>query len=357
MKNRLILAHPLAPDDIHMFGTGNDGANGAPWLILRDRLRAMGIEIATTWERPDAVEQADCVWLMNVPEELRPGHLSFRTLARTLRRAVRRQPRLNVWQRLEKASRTDRAVLFLWEPEVVIPENYSEVLHHRFARILTWKADLIERGDPYRPLVYPQQSNTPATENPPFERRKLLVNFSGNKTSSHHLELYGARREVIRYMERHHPEDFDHYGPGWSRDFPSWQGTVESKFTVYPHYRFGLCFENMHSVCGYITEKILDCLRAGTVPVYWGSPDIGSAVDEAAFVDRRRFSDTGEMIRFLRDMEKSRWEDMRAAGQAYLASERFARFLPDAFCDTILRGVGLLESDEAGSSTAAPREA
>ena len=39
-------------------------------------------------------------------------------------------------------------------------------------------------------------------------------------------------------------------------------------------YMFSICVENS-KVPGYFTEKIMDCFNTGTIPVYWGDPDIG----------------------------------------------------------------------------------
>jgi hypothetical protein len=140
-------------------------------------------------------------------------------------------------------------------------------------------------------------------------------------------------------METHHLARFDHYGPGWSADFPSWKGMVESKTAVYPGYRFGLCYENMSNVDGYITEKIFDCLRAGCVPVYWGAPDIADRVDPASFVDRRRFDSTPQLISYLEAMPQAQWEQMRNAGLAYLESSGFARYLPQSFAAMFSEGL------------------
>jgi hypothetical protein len=39
-------------------------------------------------------------------------------------------------------------------------------------------------------------------------------------------------------------------------------------------YMFSIAIENS-SYRTYFTEKILDCFATGTIPIYWGSPDIG----------------------------------------------------------------------------------
>ena len=49
---------------------------------------------------------------------------------------------------------------------------------------------------------------------------------------------------------------------------------IENKVDILKDYYFCFAIENgIHS--GYHTEKVLDCFRTGTVPVYIGDPDIG----------------------------------------------------------------------------------
>ncbi len=36
---------------------------------------------------------------------------------------------------------------------------------------------------------------------------------------------------------------------------------------------------------GYTTEKLFDCFKAGTVPIYWGNPEITRDVNPKAFIN------------------------------------------------------------------------
>ena len=48
-------------------------------------------------------------------------------------------------------------------------------------------------------------------------------------------------------------------------------------------FRFNLAFENSQSP-GYVTEKVYDGLSAGTIPVYWGAPDVDEYVPEGSII-------------------------------------------------------------------------
>ena len=70
------------------------------------------------------------------------------------------------------------------------------------------------------------------------------------------------------------------YGTGWS----PFNLPCADKIKTLSQYKYALCFENV-SQPGYITEKIIDCLVAGTVPIYMGAPDIWKRVPNQAMLD------------------------------------------------------------------------
>lgn len=64
----------------------------------------------------------------------------------------------------------------------------------------------------------------------------------------------------------------DRYGD-WRRD----------KINFIGQYKFTIAFENS-SLEGYTTEKMTQPLAAGSIPIYWGSPDVTLDFNEKAFV-------------------------------------------------------------------------
>lgn len=99
-----------------------------------------------------------------------------------------------------------------------------------------------------------------------------------------------------------------------------YKGSCESKYEVLSRYRFSLCFENM-AMEGYVTEKIFDCLYAGTIPLYLGAPDIDQLVPETTYIDCRRFSSWEEMWRVVANIPDSEIQVMRLAGKAFIEGE------------------------------------
>ena len=54
-------------------------------------------------------------------------------------------------------------------------------------------------------------------------------------------------------------------------------------FPFLNQYKFMICFENSKGA-GYVTEKLLNAYAAGTVPIYWGTPEVLTWLNPKAFL-------------------------------------------------------------------------
>jgi hypothetical protein len=71
--------------------------------------------------------------------------------------------------------------------------------------------------------------------------------------------------------------------------------TVDNKIKFLHQYKFNIAFEN-ESSHGYTTEKILDPLLAGAIPIYWGNPDIARDFSPDSYINAMDFSSNEELI-------------------------------------------------------------
>lgn len=72
-------------------------------------------------------------------------------------------------------------------------------------------------------------------------------------------------------------------------------------------YKFTIAFENYPSR-GYVTEKLTDALAAGSLPIYWGAPDVIQDFNPRRFVharDFRNFDELSDYIRYLDQNEEA----------------------------------------------------
>jgi hypothetical protein len=210
--------------------------------------------------------------------------------------------------------------------------------------------------------------------------RSFLVMINGNKAiPGDGRELYSERLKVIEFFAREH--EIDLYGVGWdgppyrvsgrawmpgtvrraarrlehARDHlrgdplllaarKAWRGRVSSKAAVLARYRFSICIENQ-LLDGWVTEKILDCMRAGCVPAYLGAPDVDRWIPPECFVDMRAFDGYAELGSYLRSLGGRELQGYREAGREFLCSERFKPFTKQAFADVFSRIV----AEDAGA--------
>ena len=168
-------------------------------------------------------------------------------------------------------------------------------------------------------------------------RQHRIVVINGNHIPrSFGGELYSKRIEAMASLAKDSLVDL--YGSGWEKwwsprsMWPAYwknrralmsihRGSCRSKIETLSQYRFCLCFENM-AMKGYVTEKIFDCLYAGTIPLYLGAKDIESLIPRDAYVDCRQFGSWTEMRDTVMKMGVPEIQAMREAGRAFLESRR-----------------------------------
>jgi alpha(1,3/1,4) fucosyltransferase len=268
------------------------------------------------------------------------------------------------------------SAFFAFECPIVEPRMYKELPRAQrfFRRIFSWTdADTLLpfTGTPVRldRFWWPQSYDEVHERLWNHRDRGFLVMINTNKLPRlYRNELYTERMRAVAFFTR--TNEIDLYGRGWDgpsvrvgrtrspytfkrfylaarrtlhRYWPdpllvsarqAWKGTVESKSETLARYRFALCFENA-TIKGWITEKLFDCFFAGTVPVYWGAPDVTDYVPSASFIDMRSFSGYDELRRYLHALAPLDVERYREAARAFLASAEFQRFTKQAFVDLV----------------------
>lgn len=77
---------------------------------------------------------------------------------------------------------------------------------------------------------------------------------------------------------------------------------VKDKLSFIHNYKFSLAIENV-SHEGYCTEKLIESFAAGTVPIYWGAPDIAEYFNPKAFINCHDFTSFEEIIERIKDID------------------------------------------------------
>lgn len=253
----------------------------------------------------------------------------------------------------------DRSHLLMLESEVTLPSQWSRRRHLPFRTVFTWNDDW---ADNQKYFKFTHAFRIPKkVHNARFERERLCTLISSGHIAFYRNELYSERIKSIRWFEKNHPEAFEFYGIGWDRpaftgnrivnlcnripglrkwaapELRSWRGPVTNKQDALARYRFAICYENVYGIRGYITEKIFDCMFAGTIPIYWGAEEISDVIPEDCFVDRRRFKSHEDLYEYLTAMSESEHARRIRVIESFLQSKAADQFDAAMVADQLVR--------------------
>jgi hypothetical protein len=260
--------------------------------------------------------------------------------------------------------------LVSFEPPVIAWSLYLDLprLSRLFEHVFLFEGARARVGTCFHSLAFPLPCPPPEQTAPPWRERRFLAMVTSNKALPRVIDArrwLDRPREVslkralaaLRYRPIAHDRyatrlaaidafadraDFDLYGEGWNqrhaaisprqhaRALRVYRGAVHDKLRTLGGYRFALAIENTRFP-GYVSEKLFDCLFAGTIPVYDGAPDALRYVPPEAFVDASLFTDYAALEQFLREMTEADAQHYLGAGQSFLRSPAFERFCGQTF--------------------------
>tara|TARA_B100001059_G_scaffold235120_1_gene279769 strand:+ start:901 stop:1890 length:990 start_codon:yes stop_codon:yes gene_type:complete len=233
--------------------------------------------------------------------------------------------------------------LIVVEPQTIIKRNHQKRSLRVFNKIFTWNDDLIDNN---RFVKYQLSYD--------FDRINIIDNkiqdgycmVVSNKISDHNKENYSFRYKVIDFFNKK-SDQFHLYGVGWEKRVhknyfinyilknfnqtppQSWQGEINSKkdkevkkWKITSKYKYQFAIENTKNINGYISEKIFDCLFAGTIPLYSGCNNINTFIPEECFINLDKFKNLNEAFNFICNLSEDDHEKIKSAGLEFLKSEK-----------------------------------
>lgn len=228
-------------------------------------------------------------------------------------------------------------ILYLFEPPPILPMMWSPDSLQKFkeqvGRIYTYAETLLDNQSFFK-FNYPQSipENQAANKvNFSAQRPYLLTLIGSNHSTDYPGELYTLRRQLVKYFSMV-TEDFHIYGSHW--ELPSYKGRCSNKLEVLRNYTYSLCIEN-YAMPGYITEKIFDSFFAGTIPVYFGAPDVAKHIPSNSFIHLRDFNSMEAMVHRLQSMPTEEIAQYRRNIESFLSGKAFYPFSLDSFADSV----------------------
>ena len=79
---------------------------------------------------------------------------------------------------------------------------------------------------------------------------------------------------------------------------------VTGKYDFIKQYKFTIAFENC-SMPGYVTEKIMQPLEVGSIPIYWGDPEISREFNTKAFINCHDFDNFDHVIEYVQYLDNN----------------------------------------------------
>lgn len=264
------------------------------------------------------------------------------------------------WIRIIK--NTKKNILFIGEPPIVNPFNHMKIFHIFFSKIYTWNDNIVDNKK-YFKYYLPVTTERVKTKLVLFKDKKLLVMMNMNwlpflpfkLLSLQTRELYTERVKAIDFLDKFYPLDLYLYGRGWNRPqkfsikqkifgykkYKTYQGEFDQKdkYKILSQFKFCLCFDN-NEINGNISEKIIDCFKAGCVPVYWGAPNIKKDINYRCFINYREFKNLTDLIEFLKGMSEKTHSEYLKNIKAFLSSKEFyEKWSPEAFARLFAKAI------------------
>jgi len=186
----------------------------------------------------------------------------------------------------------------------------------------------------------------------------VVGNWKYYKQSNHKIRILADNY----FCDRFGPEKYHSYGRGWNPkcfkggagDFvgekielvdgeyhytPPYHGELE----VISKYKFNFCPENSRFE-GYVTEKPIHAMVAGSIPIYLGSPHPDYYLPSDTFIDFGAFiigfskkPSLVALCHYLENMNDSEYQSYRKAMRRFLTSKEADNFSSYIFAQKLVR--------------------
>jgi hypothetical protein len=157
-------------------------------------------------------------------------------------------------------------IAWLMEPPAIHPWSYENIINFedKFDYILTFDETLLKRNPKYIKYIV-GQTRVPDDIANFYPKSKHISLIASNKSMSHgHRYRYEVANSVASKY------NIDLWGYAYKR--------FEDKIEPLKDYQFSIAITNS-KINNYFTEILLDCFRLGTIPIFWGCPNIDEYFD------------------------------------------------------------------------------
>ena len=174
-----------------------------------------------------------------------------------------------------------KKVCWLIEPMELVGVNYEEIKQHHqhFEYVFTHEKSLLDLGKNFRFIPF-GGCWVKKEEQKVYDKTQLVSIISSWK------------KQMVGHRLRH--EIISAYGPRMDV-FGNGYREIPEKIIGHRDYMFSVVIENCKRDY-WFTEKLVDCLITGSVPIYWGCPSIGDFFNTKGFIIVDNVGDVGSAL-------------------------------------------------------------
>lgn len=228
------------------------------------------------------------------------------------------------------------------EPAFVTPNHYKQEIHKDFLFCLTGNQKWIDNKKYfYQPAIIDFYFN--------FKKRyefedKKLCGFAGGGFFRELRDkrcLYPERLALVTYFDKYHSDEFEFYGARWSKEkFKSYQGFADDRIETLAKFKFVISIPNyIHRSTEFFDPRIFDTMVAGSVPIYFGCPDIKDVVPEGTFIDLRDFPTYDDLYSFISAMDEAAYNTYLMNIEKFLESKQAKKYSIENYTDCLVKVV------------------
>lgn len=97
-------------------------------------------------------------------------------------------------------------------------------------------------------------------------------------------------------------------------------GRVRDKNSWLKDFKFTIACENSSKI-GYVTEKIFEALRANTIPIYWGDPQIDKEFNPRRFINCHNYKNLDAVVAEIRRIDDDFEEYLRMLKEPWFVGD------------------------------------
>jgi len=168
------------------------------------------------------------------------------------------------------------------------------------------------------------------------------IDLRNRKYNQHTLLNFRKKGDIV--FSKRFKGKYQSYGGPWVS--PTYYGKIPgdgiSLYDVLSHYK--LCFAPENSrFWGYVCEKAFQAMCCGSVPIYYGAPDVEYYYPKGTFIDCREFKNFGQLCDYIQQLKDEDFEDYRKKMKRFLTTNQSEDFSSVTFAKRFLKVLGELK--------------